>query len=93
MLDYEAQTLQWWRRQLAVHPYVTHGKYGITLTGTRSGVATPMVIAGLDCQVIPEEYQAVVSEYEDIFYMEGKSFGQCPLTEVNIDTGDSPSIR
>ena len=93
VLDYEARTLQWRGRRFAVHPYVTHGKYGDTLTGTGSGVATPVVVAGLDCQDVPEEYQVVVHECEDVFYTEGKSFGQCPLTEVTIDTGDSPPIR
>ena len=39
------------------------------------------------------EYAHVIARNQDVFYEEGKPFGQCPLMEVTINTGDHPPIR
>ena len=91
VLDYECRTLKWKKTTVHTHAYL-HPKYLCTVHPTVDAAGTA-VSMGLDCRSIPPEYLEVIEEFSDVFYTDGKLFGQCPLTEVEIDTGDHPPIK
>ena len=72
IVDYGAQMLQWKGKALKMYPY------RLLPSLDTAGIATDEDTA------IPKEYIEVIQEYSDVFYIDGKPFGQCPCSKIYI---------
>ena len=89
VLNYSTRELIWKGKVLKLCPYSRH--LAVSEMGPQHGVSSGDLYV-FDGSTDPA-YEDVIRQNNDVFYREGQPFGQCPLTEITIDTGDSPPIR
>ena len=90
VLNYVDSTLRWKDKVFRVHPYKSISL--VDMAGNDLTVAMDYVSNGFSSTKVPAEYVGVLRAYDDVFYEDGNAFGQCPLTEVRINTSDHPPI-
>ena len=89
LVDYDKYILTWKGKQMPVHPY----NLPSTIDSISHLESMSPTHTNPTSNIPNSEYADVIAWNQDVFYEDGKPFGQCPLTEVTIDTGSHPPIR
>ena len=93
VLNYDSSILQWKGRLLGLHPYKGSPLLDTASSNPDGSSSLGGNLSDFSNANVPGEYVEVLQEYKDVFYEEGVPFGQCPLTEVRINTRDHSPIR